>query len=140
MRVQRIDHIHLYVKDMDKAKSLFSRIFNTEFSHNTVDEKYNMCLSVDPLGIELVSPLSADSQIAKDIEKRGEGVHGISFKVEDIEEATADLVAAGLRVVGRINVGGLKEVQFHPRDTFGVMVEVCEYKETHSMTRAALEQ
>ncbi len=140
MKVEKIDHIHIYVKDMEKAKSLFRSIFNTEFSPNLEYEEYGICSSLAPLGIELVSSLTPDGQIAKDIEKRGEGVHGVSFKVDNIEEATADLVAKGFRVVGRVNMGGLKEVQFHPRDTFGVMLELCEYREIHGAARAALQQ
>jgi len=140
MKVRRLDHIHIYVKDIDKAKAQFSHLLNTEFSPTMVDEKYGMCLSIDPLGIELVAPLPPDSSIAKDIERWGEGVHGISLKVDDVEEAAADLTAAGLRMVGRVDVGGLKEVQFHPRDTFGVMLEICQYREVHGMVRATSEQ
>ena len=140
MKVRRIDHIHIYVKDIERAKSLFGRLFDTEFSPNTVDEKYGMCLSIDPLGIELIAPLTPDSPIAKDIERRGEGVHGISLKVDDVEEAATDLEAAGLKVVGRVDAGGLKEVQFHPRDTFGLMVEICQYREVHGMVGAMSEQ
>ncbi len=140
MKIEKIDHIHIYVKDMDKAKPLFEKMLNTAFSANIEDEKYAIRSSLEPLGVELVSSMTPDGPIAKDIEKRGEGVHGISFKVNNLEEATAEMIAKGFKVVGRVNVGGLKEVQFHPRDTFGVMIELCEYQELHGAARAALQQ
>ncbi len=140
MKIEKIDHIHIYVKDMDKAKTLFEKMLNTAFSANIEDEKYAIRSSLEPLGVELVSSMTPDGPIAKDIEKRGEGVHGISFKVNNLEEATAEMIAKGFKVVGRVNVGGLKEVQFHPRDTFGVMIELCEYQELHGAARAALQQ
>ncbi len=140
MNIEKIDHIHIYVKDMDKAKALFEKMLNTAFSANIEDEKYAIRSSLEPLGVELVSSMTPDGPIAKDIEKRGEGVHGISFKVNNLEEATAEMIAKGFKVVGRVNVGGLKEVQFHPRDTFGVMIELCEYQELHGAARAALQQ
>ncbi len=140
MKIEKIDHIHIYVKDMDKAKTLFEKMLNTAFSANIEDEKYAIRSSLEPLGVELVSSMTPDGPIAKDIEKRGEGVHGISFKVDNLEEATAEMIAKGFKVVGRVNVGGLKEVQFHPRDTFGVMIELCEYQELHGAARAALQQ
>ncbi len=140
MKIEKIDHIHIYVKDMDKAKTLFEKMLNTAFSANIEDEKYAIRSSLEPLGVELVSSMTPDGPIAKDIEKRGEGVHGISFKVDNLEEATAEMIAKGFKVVGRVNVGGLKEVQFHPRDTFGVMIELCEYQEIHGAARAALQQ
>ncbi len=140
MKIEKIDHIHIYVKDMDKAKTLFEKMLNTVFSANIEDEKYAIRSSLEPLGVELVSSMTLDGPIAKDIEKRGEGVHGISFKVDNLEEATAEMIAKGFKVVGRVNVGGLKEVQFHPRDTFGVMIELCEYQEIHGAARAALQQ
>ncbi len=136
MRVLKIDHVHIYVRDMEKAKALFSRLFGTEFSPDVIDEKYGMRVSIDPLGLELVSPLGPDSPVAKDIEKRGEGLHGISFKVEDIDAAAAGLVSAGLREVGRVAAGSLKEVQFHPRDTYGIMMELCQYRDVHGMAQA----
>lgn len=140
MNIEKIDHIHVYVKDMNKAKALFEKMLNTAFSPNIEDEKYAIRSSMEPFGLELVSSMTPDGPIAKDIEKRGEGVHGISFKVDNLEEATAEMVTKGFKIVGKVKVGGLNEVQFHPRDTYGVMIELCEYPDIHGAARAASQE
>jgi len=138
MRVERIDHIHIAARDLKKAVEFFEDIFNTKFSDPIVLEKEQITGRIDPYGLELIEPNSPDSFMAKFIERRGEGLQAISFKVSDIEEATKELQAKGLRLVGTLEKNGIKEAQFHPKDSFGVMIELCEYCETHGAAAAAL--
>jgi hypothetical protein len=72
------------------------------------------------------------------VEKRGEGIVAISFKVSNLDEAVEVLQSKGLRLVGRINLGHIREAQFHPKDAHGVMIELAEYQEEHGAARAAL--
>lgn len=138
MKVERLDHIHIYVNDLEKAKGLFSRILGTNFSPTISEEKgLKILSSLSPLGIELIQPISPDSAVAKTIERRGEGLAGVSFKVADIEQAITELESQGLRLVGRVEEGNIKEAQFHPRDAFGVMLELCQYEEQHGAFLAA---
>lgn len=129
--------MHIYVKDLEKAKSFFSRTLGTSFSPTLSSEEFNASLS--PLGIELIEPSSPDSAVAKSIERRGEGLACVSFKVDDIEQATTELESQGLRCVARLEAGKIKEAQFHPRDAFGVMLELCQYEEQHGAYLAALD-
>lgn len=129
MKVEKIDHIHVYVKDLKAATGLFSKIMGTRFSDPVVVEKFNLRSVLEPLGIELIESTTPDGPVARFVEKRGEGMAAISLKVPDIEAAKRDLQSLGLRVVGELVTGGLKEVQFHPADSHGVMIELCEYEE-----------
>ncbi|TAK36726.1 MAG: hypothetical protein EPO21_01655 [Chloroflexota bacterium] len=133
MKVQRIDHVHAVVRDFDEAVSFFETVLGTKFSPPWGDDRDEMgndiglkC-TISPLGIEVLAPSSEQSVLSKSIDKRGEGLHAICFKVDDIEAAIEHCQKCGLRLVGRVSKGSLKEAQFHPKDSFGFMLELCEY-------------
>ena len=93
MKVEKIDHIHIYVSDLGRAITFFSKLLGTKFSDIITDEEWKFESVLEPLGIELIQPTSPDSVVAKAIERRGEGLAAISFKVPDVEQATAELEA-----------------------------------------------
>ncbi|MBU2649143.1 VOC family protein [bacterium] len=132
MEVEKIDHIHIYVKDLEKARDFFAHILGSKFSEMMDVEAYDIQSLVNSLGIELVGARSKGGPMEKIIEKTGEGLAAISLKVPDIEKAIAELKAKGLRMTGREQFGKLKEAWFHPDDAFGVMIELCEYEAGHS--------
>lgn len=139
LKVEKLDHVHIFVKDMEKAKELFSRILGTTFSPVLTEEKVlKIDSSLSPLGIELIASAFPDSAVSKTIEHRGEGLAGLSFKVSDLEQATAYLESQGLRPIGKIEMGKIKEVQFHPADVYGVLLELCQYEEQHGAFLAAI--
>jgi len=79
--------------------------------------------------VELLESTAADGPIAKYLEKRGEGVQHIAFRVENIEEALTELKAKGIRLIDeqpRKGAGGAKIAFLHPKSTYGVLVELCE--------------
>jgi methylmalonyl-CoA epimerase len=79
--------------------------------------------------IELLEPIRPDSTIAKFLEKRGEGIHHLSFHVRDIEAALARAAAAGLELIDRTpreGSHGTRIAFVHPRSLGGVLVEFCE--------------
>ena len=140
MKVEKMDHIAIFVKDLDKAKKLFSDLLGTEFTEPVMVEQLGFRQTLEPLGIEFVESTSPDGPIAKTIELKGEGVGLIGLKVPDLEEAVAEMESRGFRLVSRVEQGQLKAAQFHPKDTFGVMIELLEYKEKHPITIAMLGQ
>ena len=131
MRVEKIDRVHIFVKDLDKAVKVFENIFSTPFSEVRCNKELNLYWRMAPIGIELLSPGSADGIVAKFIENRGEGLAGISLKVPDIEEAITEMGSNGIRLIGKYQCGGLKEARFHPKDSFGVMIQLCQYTVPH---------
>ncbi|MEJ2724408.1 MAG: VOC family protein, partial [Deltaproteobacteria bacterium] len=77
----------------------------------------------------LLESTQADGPLAKYIDARGEGVQHIAFRVENIEEALAELKAKGVRLIDqepRKGAGGARIAFIHPKETNGVLVEICE--------------
>jgi methylmalonyl-CoA/ethylmalonyl-CoA epimerase len=82
--------------------------------------------------VELLESTAPDGPIAGFLEKRGEGVQHIAFRVENIEEALAELKTKGIRLIDekpRRGAGGAKIAFLHPKATYGVLVELCEREE-----------
>ena len=129
MKVEKVDHIHIFVKDLDKAKQFFEDILGTKFCEPMSSGSVRIAL--DPLGLELIESTRPGSRVERTIEHRGEGLAAISLKVPDLEEAVKELQSKGLRLVRKGNTGQLKEAHFHPKDSYGVMLELCEYSVEH---------
>jgi methylmalonyl-CoA/ethylmalonyl-CoA epimerase len=134
MKVEGIDHIHIVIRDLDKAVAFFEDVFGVNFNEEINVEKWPMGrVRFGLLGtvtLELISPNSPDSPAAKFLKKRDEGVEAISVKVASIEEAKREMKARGIRQVAEAGIRNLKEAHFHPKDCFGVLFELCEYEQT----------
>ncbi|HOF76652.1 MAG TPA: methylmalonyl-CoA epimerase, partial [Smithellaceae bacterium] len=132
MKVLKIDHIGIAVKSIDEAKNLYSGLLglNHEGSETVAEQKVTTAFfPVGDTEVELLEPTSLDGPIAKYIEKNGEGIQHIAFRVENIEEALAELKTKGIQLIDekpRRGAGGAKIAFLHPKSTFGVLVELCE--------------
>jgi len=143
MRIEQLDHIHIVVKDLQKAVNFFENFLSVKFDDVIQVEGWDAIsriAAIGPIGIELIQPTSATSIFAKFIEQRGEGVQALSLKVPDIEEAKAEMQDKGMKLVSTYNMGRIKEAHFHPKDTFGILFELCEYKAVHGASLACHEQ
>ena len=96
----KLDHIGIAVKSLDAAR-IYETLGLTIDHRETVEtQKVNTAfLSVGDSNLELLEPTSPDSPIAKFIEKRGEGIHHICLRVDDIESHLARLKAEGYRLI-----------------------------------------
>lgn len=77
--------------------------------------------------------MSADSPIAKFIDKRGEGIHHIAFDVENVAERLHHLQANGIPLINEVPKPGAHGAQIafiHPKAAGGVLFELCEYPDT----------
>jgi len=131
MKIEKIDHIAINVRNLEEATKFFSDLLDTEFSGPLIIEEMNSRSVLDPLGIELIESMTPDGIVAQTIERRGEGLSLVSLKVPNLEEAIAEMERRGIRLVARIGSGTMKAAMFHPKDTYGVMIELIEYKEVH---------
>jgi methylmalonyl-CoA/ethylmalonyl-CoA epimerase len=80
--------------------------------------------------VELLEPASADSPIARFLDKRGPGIHHICFAVDDLDGTLSRCRAAGVRLIDespRIGAEGKRIAFLHPASTAGVLVELSEY-------------
>ncbi|HVT44735.1 MAG TPA: methylmalonyl-CoA epimerase [Thermoanaerobaculia bacterium] len=126
----KLDHIGIAVRSLDAARiyeALGLRIDHVE----TVESQRvkTAFLSVGDSNLELLEPTSADSPVAKFIEKRGEGIHHVCFRVDRIEEHLEKLKREGYRLVDEAPVEGAHgcRVAFlHPATAGGVLIELSE--------------
>ena len=127
----KLDHIGIAVKSIDAAKAIYEDL-GLEVEHvETVDTQKvrTVFLSVGDANLELLEPSDPDSTIAKYIEKRGEGIHHICLRVDDLEEQLARLQERGYRLINEAPVPGAHgcRVAFlHPAAGNGVLIELSE--------------
>ena len=127
MKAQKIHHISILVKDVEKAKNLYSDLFGIEFSEPCDQEELDVKAAESSFGINLVGPLTPDGPSARNLERNGEGVAMVVLNVPDIEEAVKDMESQGIRLVGReFRTNGQKTATFHPKDLCGVFIELME--------------
>lgn len=124
------DHVAILVSNLDAAVKLYRDVYGLPAPE--IEEVPSQKVKVAIFGhgagrIELVSPASPDSPMAKAIEKRGEGLHHICLSVPDIEKAMASLRAAGAPLLDdkpKPGAGGSKVAFVHPKGSNGVLVEL----------------
>ena len=126
MKVEKISHVVILVKDLEKAREVFAGLFDTEFSGPSELKEADVRTSVSPLGIELGAPLSADGPSARTLDRRGEGLAMLVLNVPNIEESIADMESHGVRLVGREDRPSSRAASFHPKDLCGVFIELIE--------------
>ena len=126
MKVEKVHHVSIMVRDLEKADRFFSDLFGIEFSGPHQNEALDVRFLRSPIGINLVTPLSADGPSARTLEHRGEGLSMLVLNVTNIEEAIADMESHGVRLVGREFRPTAKTATFHPKDLCGVMIELME--------------
>ena len=132
MKIERIDHIGIAVKKIAEAGKFYTDVLGLKIEEieNVVDQKVNVAfIPISQSEVELVESTHPDGPVAKYIDARGEGVQHIAFRVENIEEALAELKAKGVRLIDpepRKGAGGAKIAFIHPKETNGVLIEICE--------------
>ncbi len=134
MNLKNIDHIGIAVANLQESLAFWETTLGIELHgiEEVAEQKVRTAfLPVDDTEIELLEPTSPDSTVAKFIEKRGEGLHHIAIRVDDIEAALAELKAKGIQLIDetpRDGAGGTRIAFVHPRATHGVLLELCERK------------
>ena len=125
MAITGIDHIVLRVNSLDDAIESFTRLGMqlTKTLENPLVGKIAFFRLADGFFFEVVEPLSPDSPIGQALAKRGEGIHTVALKVDDLETTKRDLVGAGAPV---LDGGGLPVAFLHPKAAHGVMLQVME--------------
>ncbi len=132
MKVLKVDHIGIAVKSIDEAKKLYEGLLGLKYEGSETVAEQKVTTAFFPVGdteVELLESTEPDGPIAKFIEKKGEGIQHIAFRVENIEEALEELKQKGIRLIDekpRIGAGGAKIAFLHPKSTFGVLIELCE--------------
>ncbi|HHM23723.1 MAG TPA: methylmalonyl-CoA epimerase, partial [Bacteroidetes bacterium] len=128
----KIDHVAVAVRNLEEQIRFYETVFGLRCGGVEEIPDQKVRVAVFPVGevrIELLEPTSADSPVAKFLEKRGEGLHHLAFLVDDLEAALEKAAAAGVELVDkkpRLGEGGKRIAFLHPRSTSGVLTELCE--------------
>ncbi len=130
---EHLDHIAIAVKDMSRAKKVYEDLGFTFSPHMEKVEDQGVLTAFAKIegraNIELLEPLHDESPIAKYIEKKGEGIHHLCFKVLDVEEKASELRAKGyVLLYEKAKIGAHQcLVNFiHPKSTGGVLIEISQ--------------
>ena len=127
-----IDHIAIAVKDLEAAIAYYQNAFGATVDHREVVESDGVeeaLLKVAESYIQLLTPTRPDSPVAKAIEKRGEGLHHIGYRVNNCAEALAAMIAAGATPIDKAPRPGSRgtTVAFmHPKGSFGTLIELVQ--------------
>ena len=132
MKILKIDHLGIAVNSIDAGKNFWTDVLGLAFEGTETVEAQKVTTAFFPVGeseVELLESTSPDGPVAKYIEKRGQGIQHIAFRVENIEDTLAELKEKGVRLIDekpRNGAGGAKIAFLHPKATGGVLVELCE--------------
>jgi methylmalonyl-CoA epimerase len=132
MLLTEIDHIAIAVRDLEAAIDYYQRAFGATVEHREIVETDGVeeaLLKVAESYIQLLTPTRDDSPVAKAIEKRGEGLHHVGYRVNDAAVALASMVAAGATPIDKAPRPGSRgtTVAFiHPKGSFGTLIELVQ--------------
>lgn len=132
--VKKIDHIGIAVKDLNEALKFYQGLLGLKVTETEVVEEQKVRVAFLPTGdseVELLESTDPEGAIARFIEKNGEGIQHIAFRVDNLEEKLAELKEKGVRLIDekpRRGAGGARIAFLHPKSTFGTLVELCERK------------
>jgi methylmalonyl-CoA epimerase len=127
-----IDHVGVAVSDLDRAIALYEGTFGMQLVHRETVEDQGVeavLLDVGDGHVELLSPLGPETVVGKFVEKRGEGLHHVAYRVDDIDAVLAELKGADVALIdseARIGIRGSRVAFLHPKSTGGVLTELVE--------------
>ena len=128
----KIDHIGIATRGIEDAMTFYRDALGLDVAETEEVAEQKVRVAMLPIGdsrIELLEATSADSPIARFLEKRGPGIHHIAVRVDDIRAALADLKQKGARLIDeepRTGAGGCLVAFVHPSSTNGVLLELVQ--------------
>lgn len=132
--IKKVDHVGVAVNNLEEALKFYTDMLGLTLEGVEVVEDQKVKVAFLPVGdseIELLESTDPEGPIAKYIEKKGEGIQHIAFRVDDIEKALEEMKRKGVRLIDekpRYGAGGAKIAFLHPKSTHGVLVELSERK------------
>jgi len=130
--IQQIDHIGIAVRQLDEHIPFYRDVLQLTLLGTEIvaDQKVRVAMfRVGEVKIELLEPTSAESPIAKFIEKKGEGIHHIAYRTDDVKQEIAQIEARELRMVDqtpRAGAHGSLIAFLHPKSSGRVLTELCQ--------------
>lgn len=130
MRIKRIHHITLAVRDIEGARMRFERLFGERGGERYAIPAFGVRAIDVPLGdgtLQLAAATDTDNPLRRFIDRRGEGVYTIALEVDDLDAAVAELAAQGVRVSEPVASGpGQRSAFVTMAATHGMSVQLVE--------------
>jgi len=132
----KLEHIGIAVKSLEQATAVFKKIFETEASEVEIVEEQKtkvVKFRLENCDIELLEGTSPDSPVSNFIEKKGEGIHHLSFSVEDVAASLKKMESKGIRLVNTTPTTGADNMKvgfLHPKSTNNILLELTEKQRT----------
>ena len=129
--ISQVDHIGIAVADINEGMQRYTDLFGVTDFHREKVEDQGVDIASFMMGeirIELTAPLSDDSPIAKFIAKRGEGIHHIAFRSDDIQNDLNNAASNNIQLINETpqpGAHGMNIAFLHPKSTGGVLMEFC---------------
>ena len=132
MKVNKIDHICIAVKNLEEAKKVWEPLMGKGADDEYIDEPEKIKVAryyLGNVGFELMESTTPDGDVAKFIEKRGEGIMLVSFNVDNTRESMSELEGKGYPFIGGARKFRDCEFAFvHPKAVNGVLLEIIDDK------------
>mgnify|MGYP001258568735 FL=1 len=129
-----LDHIGIAVEDLEEALAFYRDAlgFNVDVTEEVASQAVRAhFLNVGPATLELLEATSPQSPVARFISRRGAGLHHITLRVDDIDEALTQLRANGVQLIDetpRDGAEGALVAFIHPSSTHGVLIELKQHR------------
>ena len=130
-----IDHVAIAVNDLEAAIEYYRNAYGVEVEHREVVERDGVdeaLLKVADSYVQLLHPFRDDSTVAKFLERKGEGIHHVGYRVDSCAEAVERLKAEGYQLIDpepRPGSRGTTVAFVHPKGAFGTLIELVEEPE-----------
>jgi len=132
MDLTHIEHIGIAVKNLKESIKFYEEILGLKcYAIEEVKDQQvkTAFFQIGQIKIELLETTDAEGPVGKFIEKRGEGIHHIAFAVKSLSSALTEIKAKGIKLIDenpRLGAEGMNIAFLHPKDTNGVLIELCE--------------
>jgi methylmalonyl-CoA epimerase len=130
--LSEIDHVAIAVRDLEAAIAWYADVFGATVEHREVvasDGVEEALVNVAESYVQLLTATRDDSPVARFLEKRGEGLHHVAYRVDGCAAALEAVIASGARVIDRVPRPGSRgtTVAFvHPSASFGTLIELVQ--------------
>ncbi len=132
MKIKRVEHVAIAVKDMKKMQDIFENKLGIPMEYEEEIVEYDTKLAMYPIGetyLEVLESSNPKTEISQWIDEHGEGLFHICLEVEDIESALTELKQKGVKLIDeapRIGHGGARIAFLNPESTGNLLIELAE--------------
>ena len=130
-----IDHVAIAVRDLEAAIAWYADVFGATVEHREIVESDGVeeaLVRVADSYVQLLTPTRDDSPVAKYLEKKGEGLHHVAYRVANCAVALEAVKASGYQVIDqapRPGSRGTTVAFIHPKASFGTLIELVQENE-----------